>query len=63
MRCALRMESIAKRHKHVNHLEVIGEFTFGMALRLSRQSAAGLVRLDEATLTSIAKACWDAIAR
>ncbi|HLZ63176.1 MAG TPA: TetR/AcrR family transcriptional regulator [Ktedonosporobacter sp.] len=44
-------------------LEVIGEFTFGVALRLSRQSAAGLVRLDEPTLANIAKACWDAIAR
>jgi TetR/AcrR family transcriptional regulator, repressor of fatR-cypB operon len=44
-------------------LEVIGEFTLGVALRLARQSSAGLVSIDETTLTQIAKACWDAIAR
>lgn len=44
-------------------LEVIGEFTQGVALRLARQAAAGLVRVDETALTEIAKACWDAIAR
>src|SRR6266849_3490553 len=44
-------------------LEVIGEFTLGMALRLARLSAAGVVSLDEATLTDVARACWDAIAR
>jgi AcrR family transcriptional regulator len=44
-------------------LEVIGEFTLGMALRLARLSAAGVVSLDEATLTGVARACWDAIAR
>ena len=44
-------------------LEVIGEFTQRMALRLAMQVNAGLVRLDEATLNEVAKACWDAIAR
>jgi AcrR family transcriptional regulator len=44
-------------------LEVIGEFTLGMALRLARLAATGLVSLDEAALTDIARACWDAIAR
>ncbi|MBV9229809.1 MAG: TetR/AcrR family transcriptional regulator [Chloroflexi bacterium] len=44
-------------------LEVIGEFTFGVALRLARQVNAGMVSLDEAALTDVAKACWDAIAR
>jgi AcrR family transcriptional regulator len=44
-------------------LEVIGEFTLGVALKLARQSSAGLVSLDETTLTEIARACWDAIAR
>ena len=44
-------------------LEVIAEFTLGVALRLAQQSSAGLVSIDEATLTQIAKACWDAIAR
>ena len=44
-------------------LEVINEFTLGVALRLALQVNAGLVSLDEATLTEIAKACWDAIAR
>jgi hypothetical protein len=44
-------------------LEVIGEFTMGVALRLARQSAAGLVNLDEAALNNVARACWDAIAR
>ncbi len=44
-------------------LEVIGEFTLGVALKLARQSSAGLLSLDETTLTEIARACWDAIAR
>jgi AcrR family transcriptional regulator len=44
-------------------LEVVNEFTLGMALRLARQEAAGLINLDEATLKDIARACWDAIAR
>jgi AcrR family transcriptional regulator len=44
-------------------LEVIGEFTMGVALRLARQSAAGLVKLDESALNNVARACWDAIAR
>lgn len=44
-------------------LEVIGEFTLGVALRLARQSSAGLMSLDETTLTRTARACWDAIAR
>jgi TetR/AcrR family transcriptional regulator, repressor of fatR-cypB operon len=44
-------------------LEVIGEFTTGVAVRLARQSAAGLVKLDEAALNNVARACWDAIAR
>jgi AcrR family transcriptional regulator len=44
-------------------VEVIGEFTLGMALKLARQSSAGLVSLDETSLTEIARACWDAIAR
>jgi AcrR family transcriptional regulator len=43
-------------------LEVIGEFTLGMALKLARHVSSDLVSLDEATLTEIAKACWDAIA-
>ena len=42
---------------------VVGEFTHGMALRLARQAAASLISIDEATLTAIARACWDAIAR
>lgn len=44
-------------------LEVIDELTFGMALRLALQVNAGKLSLDDATLTKIAKACWDAIAR
>jgi AcrR family transcriptional regulator len=44
-------------------LEVIGEFTMGVAVRLARQSAAGLVKLDESALNNVARACWDAIAR
>lgn len=44
-------------------LVVIGEFTFGVALRLAQQAAAGLMSTDEATLTEAARACWDAIAR
>jgi TetR/AcrR family transcriptional regulator, repressor of fatR-cypB operon len=44
-------------------LEVIGEFTFGMALRLARQVSSSLISLDEATLSEIAQACWDAVAR
>lgn len=44
-------------------LVVIGEFTLGMALRLARQAGTGLVSLDEAALTEIARACWDALAR
>jgi AcrR family transcriptional regulator len=44
-------------------IEVIGEFTTGVAVRLARQSAAGLVKLDEAALNNVARACWDAIAR
>jgi AcrR family transcriptional regulator len=44
-------------------LEVIGEFTMGVAVRLARQSAAGLVKLDEVALNNVARACWDAIAR
>jgi AcrR family transcriptional regulator len=44
-------------------LEIIGEFTYGMALRMALQVNAGQVSLDEATLNEIAKACWDAIAR
>lgn len=44
-------------------LVVISELTYGAALRLARQVHAGQVRLDDATLAEIAKACWDAIAR
>jgi AcrR family transcriptional regulator len=44
-------------------LEVISEFTMGVAVRLARQSATGLVKLDEAALNNVARACWDAIAR
>src|SRR5579884_4211497 len=44
-------------------LEVVNEFTLGVAHRLARQEAAGLLHLDEATLKDIARACWDAIAR
>jgi len=44
-------------------LEVIGEFTLGIALKLARQSSAGLVQIDEVTLNQVARACWDAIAR
>jgi TetR/AcrR family transcriptional regulator, repressor of fatR-cypB operon len=44
-------------------LAAIGEFTLGTALRLARQATVGLMNPDDATLTEIAKACWDAIAR
>lgn len=44
-------------------LVAIGEFTFGVALRLARQAAAGLMNFDDTTLIAIAKACWDAVAR
>ena len=44
-------------------LSVISELTQGMALRLALQVNAGQLSLDEATLTEMAKACWDAIAR
>jgi AcrR family transcriptional regulator len=44
-------------------LVAIGEFTLGTALRLARQAAAGLMTPHDATLTEIAKACWDAITR
>jgi AcrR family transcriptional regulator len=44
-------------------LVVISELTYGAALRLARQVHAGQVRLDEALLAEIAKACWDTIAR
>lgn len=41
---------------------VLYELTLGVALRLARQYAAGQFDGDEATLKSIAQACWDAIA-
>ena len=44
-------------------LEVIGELTRGMALRLALQVHAGQLDIDEAMLNEIAKACWDAIGR
>lgn len=44
-------------------LAIIGELTYGVALRLVKQFHAGQVRLDDAMLTEIARACWDAIAR
>ena len=44
-------------------LEVIGELTRGMALRLALQVHAGQLDIDDAMLNEIAKACWDAIAR
>ncbi|GHO48927.1 TetR/AcrR family transcriptional regulator [Ktedonospora formicarum] len=44
-------------------LVIISELTYGMALKLAKQVHAGQVRLDDATLAEIAKACWDAIAR
>jgi hypothetical protein len=44
-------------------LSVISELTQGMALRLALQVNAGQLSLDEATLTEMAKACWNAIAR
>ena len=39
------------------------ELTLGIAARLARQYAAGRLSGDDATLTGIAQACWDAIAR
>jgi AcrR family transcriptional regulator len=39
------------------------ELTMGVAVRLARQSAAEQFGGDDATLRSIAQACWDAIAR
>jgi AcrR family transcriptional regulator len=44
-------------------LEVVGELTYGMALRLALQVNAGQLSLDDTMLNEIAKACWDAIAR
>jgi TetR/AcrR family transcriptional regulator, repressor of fatR-cypB operon len=44
-------------------LEVVSEFTLGVALRLARQTMTGAVTLDETTLATTARACWDAIAR
>ena len=44
-------------------LVMISEMTYGVALRLAMQVHAGQVRLDDALLSEIAKACWDAIAR
>lgn len=39
------------------------ELTMGVATRLARDSAAGLLTVDDEVLASIAKACWDAIAK
>ncbi len=39
------------------------ELTLGVAVRLARQSASGQFSGNDATLRSIAQACWDAIAR
>jgi AcrR family transcriptional regulator len=55
----LRHQDLLKDLPH----EVVSEFTIGVALRLARQVAAGLISLDEAALNDIARACWDAIAR
>jgi AcrR family transcriptional regulator len=44
-------------------LAILNDLTYGMALRLAKQVHAGQVRLDDALLTKVAKACWDAIAR
>ncbi|SRR5258707_948761 len=44
-------------------LAAIGEFTYGVALRLARQAATGRMIFDDATLIALAKACWDAVAR
>lgn len=42
---------------------VLYELTLGVALRLARYQSSGQLTTDEATLTNIARACWDAIAR
>jgi AcrR family transcriptional regulator len=39
------------------------ELTLGVAVRLARQATADQFSADEATLRSIAQACWDAIVR
>lgn len=44
-------------------IAALHELTLGTALRLARQYALGHFTGDEATLTAIAQACWDAIAR
>ncbi|HEV2654577.1 MAG TPA: TetR/AcrR family transcriptional regulator [Ktedonobacteraceae bacterium] len=44
-------------------LAAIYELTLGIALKLARQAFTGVLTVDDATLTSIAQACWDAIAR
>jgi len=41
---------------------VITELTMGVALKLARQAAAGLLAVDDEMLNGIARACWDAIA-
>ncbi len=44
-------------------LAALYELTLGIALKLARQAFTGVLTVDDATLTCIAKACWDAIAR
>ena len=44
-------------------LAALYELTLGIALKLARQAFTGALTVDDATLASIAEACWDAIAR
>ena len=44
-------------------LAALYELTLGIALKLARQAFTGVLTVDDATLTRIAEACWDAIAR
>jgi TetR/AcrR family transcriptional regulator, repressor of fatR-cypB operon len=44
-------------------LLAIRDFTVGVAHRLARQAASGRMSLDDSTLKTIARACWDALAR
>ena len=43
-------------------IAVITELTMGMAIRLARLAAAGLLTIDDEMLDRTARACWDAIA-
>jgi TetR/AcrR family transcriptional regulator, repressor of fatR-cypB operon len=44
-------------------LAALYELTLGIALKLARQAFTGVLTVNDATLTRIAEACWDAIAR